>query len=224
MFPYLVSLRCNFNMRRLLLLGQCHVIFLFLVQLYKNYKIFVLENLLFRQRFESLMAAVMLQLKPSFHTNCSKNSLFGSTNTYEQNIVCEQSCIAHHEDKMLFLSNRRYHILLIGDIKELLQKLNEARFNCHHMDCQYTLFAYQFSGKIVVKRGQLFDKVQRALHINHQNRGVERSPSIAEKKWRKSTRNICWAPSKRQNRRKLVSQSRQTELNELKKLKSFWNW
>ena len=128
------------------------------------------------------MAAVMLQVIPGFYTNYSKNSLFISANTYEKFIVSKEYCIAGHDDKMCFLPNCRYHNFLIGNIKELLQKLDAFCFNYQHMDCMYTLFKYSFNGKIVIKSGQLFDYLQRAVHFNQQNRGVERMPSIAKKR------------------------------------------
>ena len=57
-------------------------------------------------------------------------------------------CIARHDDKMCFLPNCRYHILLKGNIKEeLLQKLDAFRFNYQHLDCLYAIFKYRFSGK-----------------------------------------------------------------------------
>ena len=128
------------------------------------------------------MAAVMLQVIPGFYTNYSKNSLFISADTYEEFIVSKEYCIAGHDDKMCFLPNCRYHIILIGNIKELLQKLDAFCFNYQHVDCLYTLFKYRFNGKIVIKKGQLFDYLQRAVHFNQQNRGVERMPSIAKKR------------------------------------------
>ena len=70
------------------------------------------------------MAAVILQVISSFYTNYSKNSLFISANTYEKFIVSKEYCIARHDDRMCFLPNCRYHIILIGNIKELLQKLD----------------------------------------------------------------------------------------------------
>ena len=94
----------------------------------------------------------------------------------------KEYCIAGHDDKMCLLPNCRYHIILIGNIKELLQKLDAFCFNYQHVDCLYTLFKYRFSGKIVLKSGQLFDNLQRAVHFNQQNRGVERMPSIAKKR------------------------------------------
>ena len=127
------------------------------------------------------MAAVMLQVIPSFYTSDSKNILIFSANTYEECIVCKKYCIARHDDKMCFLPNCRYHIILLGNIKELLQKLDAFCFNYQHLDCLYTLFKYRFTGKIVVKSGQVFDKLQRAVHFNQQNRGVDRMPSIAKK-------------------------------------------
>ena len=128
------------------------------------------------------MAAVMLQVIPCFYTNYSKSSLFISANTYEKYTVSKEYCIAGHDDKMCFLPNCRYHIILIGNIKELLQKLDAFCSNYQHVDCLYTLFKYRFSGKIVVKSGQLFDNLQRAVHFNKQNRGVDRMPSIAKKR------------------------------------------
>ena len=128
------------------------------------------------------MAAVMLPVIPDFCTNYSKNSLFLSANTYEKFIVSKEYCIAGHDDKMFFLPNCRYHIILIGNINELLQKLDASCFNYQHVDCLYTLFKYRFSGKIVIESGQLFDYLQRAVHFNQQNRGVERMPSIAKKR------------------------------------------
>ena len=128
------------------------------------------------------MAAVMLQVIPSFYTNHSKKSLFISAKTYEKYIVCKECCIARHDDKMCSLPNCRYHIILIGNIKELLQKLDAFCFNYQHVDYLFTLFKYRFSGKIVLKIGQLCDNLQRAAHFNKQNRGVDRIPSIAKKK------------------------------------------
>ena len=133
------------------------------------------------------MAAVMLQVIPIFYTTYSKNSLFNSANTYERYILSKEYCFARHDDKMCFLRNCRYHLILIGNIKDLLQKLDAFCFNCQHVDCLYTLFKYHFSGKIVVKSGQVFHNLQRAVHFNQQNRRVERMRSIAKKKllWKK---------------------------------------
>ena len=128
------------------------------------------------------MAAVMLQLIPSFYTSYSKNSLFFSANTYEKSFVSKEYCIARHDDKICFLPTCSYHIILIGNIKELLQNLDAFYFNYQHVDCLYTLFKYRSSGKIVVKRGQIFDNLQRAVHFNQQNRGVYRMPTIEKKR------------------------------------------
>ena len=76
----------------------------------------------------------------------------------------------------------RYHIIIIGNLKDLLQKLDAFCFNYQHVDCLYTLFKYHFSGKHVIKSGQLFDSLQKAVHFNQQNRGMDRMPSIAKKR------------------------------------------
>ena len=128
------------------------------------------------------MAAVLLEVIPGFYTSNSENSLFISANTYEKYIVSKEFCIALHDDKFFFLPNCRYHILLIGNNKELLQKMDAFCFNYQHVDCLYTFFKHHFTGKIAVKSGQLFDNLHRAVHFNHQNRGMDRMPSITKKR------------------------------------------
>ena len=84
---------------------------------------------------------------------------------------------------MCFIRNYRYHNTLIGNIKELLRKLDAFCSNYQHVECLYTFFKYRFSCKIVVKSGELFDNVQSALHFNLQNRGVDRLARIAKKRF-----------------------------------------
>ena len=45
----------------------------------------------------------------------------------------------------------------------------------------------RFIGKIVFKSEQFFDNVKKAVHINHQNKGVDRMPSIAKKRLLRKT-------------------------------------
>ena len=99
----------------------------------------------------------MLQAIASFYTNYSYNSLFISANTYKKYLVSKEYCIARHDDKMCFLPNCRYNIILIGNIKVLLQKLDAFCFNYQHVDSLYTLLKYRFGGIFVIKSGQLFD-------------------------------------------------------------------
>ena len=128
------------------------------------------------------MAAIMIQSIPSFYTKFSEESLFISANTYEKHIVCEDYCIAHHDDKTCFLPSCKYHILLLGNVEELLKSLDSICFTYQHVDCLYTLFKYRFSGKIIAKSGQVFDNVQPAVDFNQRNKGVDRMPSIAKKR------------------------------------------
>ena len=83
--------------------------------------VLVFQIHLFRKRLNNQMVAVMLKAIPSFYTRYSKNSLFISANTYEKLIVSKEYCTARHDDKMCFQPNCRYHIFLIGSIKELLE-------------------------------------------------------------------------------------------------------
>ena len=128
------------------------------------------------------MAAIMLQTIPSFYVKISEKSLFFSATTYEKNIVCKDYCIAHHNKKTCFLPACKYHILLFGNVQELLKRLDTLCFTYQHVDCLYTLFKYRFSGKVIAKSGQVFDNVQRAVDFNQRNKGVDRMPSIAKKR------------------------------------------
>ena len=128
------------------------------------------------------MAAIMLQTIPSFYTKLSERNLFISTNTKEKYIVCKDYCIAHHDDKACFLPAFKYHIVLLGNVQELLKKLVTFCFTYQHVDCLYTLFKYRFSGKVIAKSGQVFDNVQRAVDFNKRNKGMDRMPSIAKKR------------------------------------------
>ena len=128
------------------------------------------------------MAAVTIQVILSFYTSYSKSDRFISAKSYEKFIVSKEYYTARHVDKMCFLRNCRYHIILIGSIKDLPQKLDAFCFNYQHVVRLYTLFKYRFHGKIVFKSGQLFDHLHRAFHFNKQNRGVDRMPSIAKKR------------------------------------------
>ena len=128
------------------------------------------------------MAAIMLQTIPSFYTKLSEKSLITSANTYEKNIVCKVYCIAQHDNKNCFLPSCKNHILLLGNIEELLKKLDTFCFTYQHVDCLYARFKYRFSGKVIAKSGKLFDNVQRAVDFNQRNKGVDRMPSNAKKK------------------------------------------
>ena len=128
------------------------------------------------------MAAIMLQTVPSFYAKISEKSLLISATTYEKYIVCKDYCIAHHTEKTCFLPACKYHIVLLGNVQELLKKLDTFCFTYQHVDCLYTLFKYRFSGKVFAKSGQMFDNVQRAVDFNHRNKGVDTMPSIAKKR------------------------------------------
>ena len=160
----------------------------------------------------------MLQVIPSFYTNCSKNSPFFSANTYEKNTVSKKYRIARHDDKMCFLPKCRYHIILIGNKKELLQKLDAFCFNHQHVDCLYTLFKYRFSGKMLSSVDNCLTIWRGQFILTSKTK--ERTECPASRKrdsWGKKTKNHCWSPYKRPNRRKLVDQCLQTELNMLKR-------
>ena len=57
---------------------------------------------------------------------------------------------------MCFLANCFYHIILTGDIEELVHNLDAFCFNYQDVDGRNALFKNRLSGKIVVESGQLF--------------------------------------------------------------------
>ena len=124
----------------------------------------------------------MLQSIPSFYKKFSEKSLLITAKTYKKYIVCKDYCIAHHDDKTCFLPACKYHIILLGNVQELLKKLDTFCFTYQHVDCLYTLFKYRFSEKVPAKSGQMFDNVQRAVDFNERNKGVDRMPNIAKKR------------------------------------------
>ena len=119
---------------------------------------------------------------PDLRKKFRKKSLFISATKYEKNIVCKDYCIAHHNEKTCLLPACKYHIVPLGNVQELLKKLDTFCFTYQHVDFLYTLFKYRFSGKVIAKSGQVFDNVERAVDFNHRNKGVDRMPSIAKKR------------------------------------------
>ena len=112
-------------------------------------------------------------------------------------LVSREYCFARHNDKMCFLTSCRYHIILMGDIKGLLQNLEAFCYNYQQVECLYTLFKYQFICKFVVKIGQLFEYVQRAVHFKHRNRGSGKNAWHRDNKFlRKKYRRLFELPPK----------------------------
>ena len=161
----------------------------------------------------------MLQTFPSFYSKISGKSLFISANTYEKHIVCTDYCIAYHDDKTCCLPACKNHKILLGNIEELLKKLDTFCFTYQHVDCLYTVFNYRFSGKVIAKSGQVFDNVQRAVDFNQRNKGVDRMPSISKSgSQRKSTISIYTAPFKTLKQRRPVVQCLRKEMKKSKRL------
>ena len=81
---------------------------------------------------------------------------------------------------MCLLPNCRYHIILTGDFKELLQKWEEFYFNYQHLVCLYTLFNYWYSGKLL-SSGESSLIMCRGEFISTTN-AEEWTPSLAKKR------------------------------------------
>ena len=130
------------------------------------------------------MAAVMLQVIPSFFQKFSETSLFISTDDYEKFLVSRDYCVAARDPAFCYLKNCKFHLLLIADkdLNDLLVKLDRVCFTYQHVDCFYTLFMFRFSGNVLEKNGEIFDSVERAVSFNKLNKGVDKMPSIAKKR------------------------------------------
>ena len=70
------------------------------------------------------MAAIMLQTNPSFYAKISEKNLFISATTFENYIICKDYCLVHRNEKTCFLPACEYHIVLLGNVQELLKKLD----------------------------------------------------------------------------------------------------
>ena len=69
------------------------------------------------------MEAVPLQVVPSFYTSFQKTVFLLLQTLWK--LYCElKKCVGRHDDKIAFVPNCRNHFVLIGDIKEVLQKLD----------------------------------------------------------------------------------------------------
>ena len=101
-----------------------------------------------RKRTEQSDGSCLLQKITSWYSKYPKNSLF-FCRRIRKNFVSKVYCIHRHDDKMCFVRNCRYHIILLRDIENLLQNLDVFRFNYQHVDCLYTLFKYRFSSKLL---------------------------------------------------------------------------
>ena len=170
------------------------------------------------------MAAIMLQSILGFDSKFSKKCLFISANTSEKNLVCKDYCVAYHDDKTCFLPACIYHIILPGNVKELLKKLDTFCFTYQHVDCLHTLLKYRFSGKVMQRVDKFFITCNKQLTLITKTREWTECRALQKKRLlRKSSKSIYSAPFKRQKQRRPVDQCLQTELNKLKRLHLNWN-
>ena len=144
----------------------------------KNY------NVPFCHLVSEAMAAVLLQVIPSFFQKFSETSLFTSTDDYEKFLVYRDHCVAAHYPAFCYLKNCKFHLLLIADkdLVELLVKVDRVCSTYQHVDCFYTLFKFRFSGNVLEKNGEIFDSVERAVLFNKLKKGVDKMPTIAKKR------------------------------------------
>ena len=127
------------------------------------------------------MAAIMLQIIPSFYAKISEKVSLFLQKTFEKYIVCKDYCIAHHDDKTFSSPVCKYHILLLGEDEELRHKLDTFCFTYQHVDGLYTLYKYRFYGKIIATCTKLIENVQRAISFNQRKKRCGQNAKNCEK-------------------------------------------
>ena len=188
--------------------GYCGVTFPYMAPFFfsrfvQNVKYLVFEVQLMRKRLINQMVAVLLQVITSFFTTYSKNSLFISANTDEKYNVSEECCFARHDDRICFLHICRYHIILIGNIKELLQN----RMPSVSTTNTWTVCIH-ISGTVSVAKS-----LSRVDNFLLMCRGQFNCPALRKRDiLGKCTKNSCCAPFGRLKQRRVVYESLQTEL------------
>ena len=166
------------------------------------------------------MAAIMLKTIPSFYTKLSEKSLFISASTYGKYNVCKDYCIAHHDDKTCFLPSCKYHILLLGNVEELLKKF-PSPINTWTVCIHYS--SIDSVEKLLPRVDKCLITCNEQLILIKETREWTECRALQKRdSCRKSTKSICSAPFKRPNRRKLVDQCLQKELKKIKRLNLSW--
>ena len=152
-----------------------------------------------------------------------KNSLFVLAKTYEKYSVSKEYCIAHHDAKICFLPNCRYHVFLMVTLKSYCRNWTFYVSNINTWTVPIHCTSVD-SVKILLSGVVRCSTMCKEQSILIKKRGVDRIPSIARRKsWPKSIESIVWAPSKRQNQGKPVDQSLENELNNLNRQNMNWN-
>ena len=103
---------------------------------------------MFKKQINSHVPAALSQVIPTFYQNFRKTVFFLRKHVWKK--YCEyddKKCCPHNTTKQ-----------------------DAFKFNNQQLDCLYALFRYRIRSKKVAKSEQLFDNVQRAVHVNLQNR------------------------------------------------------
>ena len=138
----------------------------------------------------------------AFTQNFQKKSLFISATLYEKHIVREEYCIAHHDEKMCFLPTCKHHIILLGGIEEMLQKLDTLCFTCQHVD----LSTRHISCSSTTAMRKLLQSVELCLTMCEGQSPLTKETEAWTKcrelqkreSWEKSLNNMQWVLSKEQ--------------------------
>ena len=164
------------------------------------------------------MAAIMLQTFPSLYAKFSEKNLLISAKTYEKYIVRKDYCIGHHDKKTCFLPTCKYHIIIRGNVEELLKKLDTFCYTYQHVDC-----IHYSSIDSVEKLLQRVDKClitcnKQLTLLKETREGTECRELQKRGSCGKTSKSIYSVRFERQKQRRPVDQCSQKELNKLKRL------
>ena len=165
----------------------------------------------------------MLQVIPSFYENFSKNSFFIFAKKFKSTLCVKYTVLPTNADRIRFPFNCRNHFIILVEFIVLLKVCWTHSVSTTN---SWTVCIHFSSIDLVLKLLSRVDSFW--IKIRAQGISITKTEDWTEcpasqKKtdfWGKSTKDNCWAPSERPNRRKLVYKSLQTELIKFKRLKS----
>ena len=105
-----------------------------------------------------------------------------SQKTFMKNLLLPKTTVyltIHHS----YIANCKFHLVLIGSsLDQILQRLDKYHFTYQIVNCIYTLYKYRFYFNIISSRGEVFNKLNRAVEHNLKCRIPEKLPSVANKR------------------------------------------
>ena len=110
-----------------------------------------------------------------------KESRLLHTSFFERLLRVRKHCIGYHDGRTCYLPDWGCHSLLIGDIEELLQKMNAFGFRFQHEGCLHKNSKYRFEGNILPGAKNCSFCTGNSLFFKQRNSVLEKMPGFAKK-------------------------------------------